>query len=74
MYQVIGTTGGIHTYSTFDDIKKAKAAYKEEMKQNTAASLVNTETGKVIKHFDLGKTNIFRRIFHIRRMYKILTA
>lgn len=74
MYQVIGTTSGIHTYSTFDDIKEAKAAYKEEMKQNLAASLVNTETGEVIKHFDFDKVNIFRKIFHIRRMYKILTA
>ena len=74
MYQVIGTTGGIHIYRTFDNIKEAKAAYREEVRQNTAASLVNTETGKVIKHFDLGRVNIFRRIFHIRRMYKILTA
>lgn len=74
MYQVIGTTGGIHTYSTFDDIKEAKAAYKEEMKQNMAASLVNTKTGEVLKHFDLGEVNVIRRIFHIRRMCKILTA
>lgn len=74
MYQVIGTTGGIHIYRTFDNIKEAKAAYREEVKQNTAASLVNTKTGEVIKHFDLSRVNIFRRIFHIRRMYKILTA
>ena len=74
MYQVIGTTGGIHSYRTFDNLKEAKIAYKEEMKQNTTASLVNTETGEVIKHFDLSRVNIFRRIFHIRRMCKILTA
>lgn len=59
MYQVIGTIGGIHTYRTFDDIKEAKAAYKEEMKQNTAVSLVNTKTGEVIKHFDLWESKHF---------------
>ena len=50
MYQVIGTTSGIHIYRTFDNLKEAKIAYREEMKQNTAASLVNTETGEVIKY------------------------